>query len=534
MKADSFLFKILIVILASLLVSASFSIFSINAAENSDEVNSSFWLTLAKYAWNYFQPGNGVVTATGLAGADIGNPQLTDWDLGFYIQAIIDAEKIGLINKTGNWGADDRINKVLTFLENRPLHPNGTTYVWYSALNYQNMDNLMQVATDTGKLLIALKNLKAFNPELNNRIDNIVYQRTDYESQRQAIDYMNLTLNKDGVYTLNIYDYYLTYGFVAFWPEKFSAKIEAIADVIFSAPTINYNGVVLPKIKISSDPLLFSIFELEKHDDRLIDLTKRVYLAHEARYNATGRYTAFSEGSTGLETVPVVYEWVVMSDGRTWITQYVSQESGSDEDPRNYEVSIAPIIYLKAAVGYLALYNTTYAQNMVNYLIGQLPYPEKGFNQGVDENGRALSHSNMGVSNGAIVTAARYALEHNVTVSSDIPVPTSTPQPNYQNPSTSPSPTATVKPETSPAPFGEKTIPTFPSVPNPAETPIPTPSPTNNGSTTLIVGLSRNQVFNITVSAVAIAVLVASGVIYAKKTKARKIFSTDYESLDKQ
>ena len=46
----------------------------------------------------------------------------TDWDLGVYIQAVIDAQKLGLIGNDGAWDFSARIDKVLTFLENRPLN----------------------------------------------------------------------------------------------------------------------------------------------------------------------------------------------------------------------------------------------------------------------------------------------------------------------------------------------------------------------------------------------------------------------------
>ena len=46
----------------------------------------------------------------------------TDWDLGCYIQAVIDAQELGLIGNNSAWGFSARINDVLTFLENRTLN----------------------------------------------------------------------------------------------------------------------------------------------------------------------------------------------------------------------------------------------------------------------------------------------------------------------------------------------------------------------------------------------------------------------------
>ena len=81
-------------------------------------LNSTVWLQVAANAWAYFQPGVGVDTYTGLPyaeGADFVG--FTDWDLGVYIQAIIDANNTGLIGNAGDWGSNARINTVLTFLK---------------------------------------------------------------------------------------------------------------------------------------------------------------------------------------------------------------------------------------------------------------------------------------------------------------------------------------------------------------------------------------------------------------------------------
>ena len=53
---------------------------------------------MASYAWSYFQPFIGVDNNTGLPYA-VGPSftGFTDWDLGVYIQTLIDAQQLGLI-----------------------------------------------------------------------------------------------------------------------------------------------------------------------------------------------------------------------------------------------------------------------------------------------------------------------------------------------------------------------------------------------------------------------------------------------------
>jgi len=64
-------------------------------------------------------------------------------------------------------------------------------------------------------------------------------------------------------------------------------------------------GVSLPNASISSEPLFCSVFELN-NNPKLMDLSKQVYLAHEAKYNAKGVYIACSEGNT---PTGFIYEW---------------------------------------------------------------------------------------------------------------------------------------------------------------------------------------------------------------------------------
>ena len=65
----------------------------------------------------------------------LGYPYFTDWDLGVYIQAIIDANQLGIISNSGTWGADARFNDIIDFLQTRQLSSNGLPYAWYQSAN---------------------------------------------------------------------------------------------------------------------------------------------------------------------------------------------------------------------------------------------------------------------------------------------------------------------------------------------------------------------------------------------------------------
>jgi hypothetical protein len=416
----------------------SMMIQGVNAAEASD---TAYWLDLAGNAWEYFQPGKGVNAATGLHQAGLWFPYFTDWDLGVYIQAIIDARKLELISDEGSWGANERFNKILSFLETRPLTTDGQPYIWYSSESGQNAfeDTPQNSLEDAGKLLVSLKNLKLFKPDLAAQVDNVVYNLHNYEPFASLLEMYNSSAS--------IYKYYSAMGFAGFWPERFSSVADAILSNIVSAPTVSSYGVTLPLSHLTCEPLLLSVFELQP-ESRLQNLMKLVYSAHEARCAATGKYVAFSEGNTGISP-SYVYEWVVLPDGQTWVKQDTSGAS----------IQIPEIIYVKVAVGFLAIYNTTFAQNMVNYLVSKLPLPSSGYIDGVDENGR-IGDGPHDKTNGLILSAARYAVENTKQN------PTPSPYPE-QSPTITPTPTSTPTP-----------TPAFTSTPTPIPTPTLAPTPT--------------------------------------------------------
>jgi hypothetical protein len=243
---------------------------------------------------------------------------------------------------------------------------------------------------DSGILLAALHNLKIHDDGFATRVNNIVYNRTNYTVM---LDEMDVLARK----SINIYDYLVASGFAAFWPEKGNVPT-LIVDNIMSAPRVDLMGVELPASKISCEPILLSIFHLPQPDPRIRDLSRQVYLAHEAWYNATGTYRAFSEGFTMDR---FAYEWVILPDGKTWVVQ----------DQWGYDYGTSPIIFSKVAFGFLSLYNTTYARDLVVYLEDRLPELDSGYCEGVYEDGGFTLNAGSGNTNGLIVSAARYAIQ---------------------------------------------------------------------------------------------------------------------------
>lgn len=442
--------------------------------QQTDSKDKTYWIELANNAWQYYQPGKGVSSSTGLHYAHLTFQGFTDWDLGVYVQAIVDAAKLGIISNEDTWDFDYRIDKVLTFLENRSLAENGVPYTWYNAATGENTDDEPQFAADAGKLLAALKNVELYRPDFTNRVDHIVKTYTNYEPLSQDVEYL--------IDSVNIYDYYVTRAFAEFWPERFTSKANTILSNIINAPTTEYEGVILPKAKLMCEPLLHSIFEFSPNSD-LMDISRTIYLAHEARYNATGNYAAFSEGNPAGIATHYVWEWVVVPDGRTWVTQ---------RDELN-DIHMTPIVFLKAAVGLFVLYKTPFTQSMINSMVPRLQ-TSAGYLEGISETGQTISFTSD-KTNGMIIAAARYAIDNNSSTPDSLPPATSppatdvipsphtgtdrpsSPTPNETATLTVPDPPPTTTNESLPSPAPVK--PTNTSPPTPVtSTPTSSPTPT--------------------------------------------------------
>jgi hypothetical protein len=375
--------------------------------ESAQTINSTVWKEVAAAAWNFFQPGVGVDKNTGLPyGGGKDYPDFTGWDLGVYIQTVIDAQKIGLINATGAWGTDARIEKVLTFLETRPLNETTHYPFWfYNATNGQDDHQQSDYATtpvdivDTGVLLVALNNLRDFNGSYATQINNIVLNGAATPNGGSNYTAVLSTI-ENAASSNNIYSYLITSGFASFWPQQVGYVPNQILSNIVNSPSVTspYGNITLPDAPVTCDPLLLSVFNLG-NDSRLTNYMYQVYTAHEAYFNATKQYVAFSEGNSPLNGY--TYEWVVAPNGSMWQI--------TNEDQTIYYTS-SPVIYTKVAFSFLALYNSTFARNMAVFLEQKIPTPITGYCAGYSYGDGTDSQMDSNT-NGIIIQAALYAIQ---------------------------------------------------------------------------------------------------------------------------
>jgi len=369
------------IILAALIAASPSTNVNLHTAASPNEE----WMSYAETAWKYFQPGVGVSRSTGLNYATSTYHYFTDWDLGCYISAIIDAESIGLLGKDGDWGSDYRIDKIISFLKTRQLTDSGLPYWFYSSDDGSPVTSKGQGnPSDSGRLLVALYLLKQHRPELASDIDSIM-ARTNYAKFAESC-------STDGFYA-----YYLAHGYGLFGFNTSSVqKALGFVDRIPSMEHVQVYSQSLPVTEVIMEPILHAIFEVEVTQE-FGDQTYKAYKVQEDRYAATGKPTAFTEGA--YDASPnYIYEWIVHPSKKVW---YITTPTW---DPMN----VAPVIYTKAALAMHAIWPSSYTEKLVDYVLPAKT--DKGFYEGVDENGRVLGIL-TDKTNSLIINAARYALD---------------------------------------------------------------------------------------------------------------------------
>jgi hypothetical protein len=357
---------------------------------------SDQWIEWARIAWTYFQPGICVNPNTGLDYAAAGWHRFTDWDLSAYVEAIMDAEKLGILSRDGDWGSNYRIEKVLSFLENRPLTGDMVPYKVYDAdtgrVATENGDTIAH-PSDSAKLLLSLDDLRHFRPEYAQRI-NILVARHNFQKLANS-DYFSAN---------DIYPAYVAQGYAAFGYS--TPKLRPVGSLGDGQMVAVYNET-LPKSWVTSEPLMLAILE-----DRSTGLYRtyadRVFRAQSERFQATKKMTAFSEG-TYWYPISFVYEWIVTGEGKTWVVY----------DSGGREVNAVPIVYVRVALAFHAIYNNQYTSALVNWLSPsslQATSPLGGFYEGKSEEGARLSDL-TDKTNEMILAAALYYVTHTTTTS---------------------------------------------------------------------------------------------------------------------
>lgn len=376
-------------------------------------------MQMARTLWRYFE--NNYQEATGMVNAVNDYPSTTLWDTASYIGGMVTAHELGIIDKNTISTRLVRLLKTFNAMEFfRGEVPNKVYNTQTAAkVDYANQPGeIGYSALDLGRLLIWLRIVKERYPEHSNAIDNFVL-RWDF---CQMIDDRGTMFgaligpNGETVYVQEGrlgYEEYAAKGFqlwglntdLASRPEPYNfIKIHGV-DIPYDTrdPRIytahNYvvsESYVLDALELNWDYANDrSKNDLFHSDTTTAQFAQRIYNAQVSRYNATGILTARTEHQ--LDGPPYFVYDTIFTDGYAWNT--------ITEDGQHVPHFAA--IALKGALGMWAVWNTDYTDLLFDTIV-DLYDPEKGYFEGLYENGNGVINTFTANNNGIMLEALLY------------------------------------------------------------------------------------------------------------------------------
>ena len=374
-------------------------------------------LAMAKVAWRYFE--NNYQPDTGLVNAVDGYPSTTMWDTASYLGGLVSAYELGIIDKQT---FDARLVRLLRTLNGLDFFqkelPNKVYHTKTAEkVNYANKPGEIGFsALDLGRMLVWLKIIKERYPEHGNAIDSFVLRWDFTHAVDRCGTLFGAVLDEKSKTPSYVqegrlgYEEYAAKGFqlwgfstcMASRPEPYQTIPVYCVNVPYDTrdPRLysqhNYvvsESYVLDGIELGWDLPWDRASRNGEYSDRMAaDFAKRVYQAQENRYRVTGKVTARSEHQ--LDTAPYFVYDTVYSDGYAWNTI---------TDTGKYVPEFAAVS-LKAALGMWVLWNSPYTDLLATSIWHEF-VPEKGYYEGVYENGKGPIKTFTANNNGIMLEA---------------------------------------------------------------------------------------------------------------------------------
>lgn len=375
-------------------------------------------LELARVAWKYFE--NNTRPETHFSNAGNNYPSTTVWDLASYLGGLTAAEEFELISKHE---FDQRLKGLLATFRSQDLFkgemPNKAYHTKTGAkVNYANKPGeIGYSALDIGRLLVWFYILKNRYPEHANAIDRVVMRWNFCKVLDDEGTMYGAALKDEKLRYLQEgrlgYEEYAAKGF-ELWgfhversikPEPYEIMPIYGVDVPYDSRdprrfgANNYivaESYVLHGLELGWDttadretgPLDFS-------DPLVADFADRIYRVQEARYVRTGVLTARTEHQ--VDGPPYFVYDTIYSSGYPWNTI----------TPRGEYVPQFAAVAMKGALGLWALWDTPYTELLFALAAGSFD-PDKGFYEGVWENGKGFIGSHTANNNGIILESLLY------------------------------------------------------------------------------------------------------------------------------
>ncbi len=387
-------------------------------------------MEMARTAWKYFE--RNIQEETGLVNAVNDYPSTTLWDTASYLGGLVAAYELEIIERDEFSRRIVKILKTFNSLEFfRGELPNKVYNTQTAAkVNYANQPGeIGYSALDLGRLLIWLEIIKNRYPEFSNAIDgfvlrwnfcNVVDERgvmfgaiVNPEGQTQYVQEGRLGYEEYAAKGFQLWD---VNTHLASLPEPFNVIATYGVEIPYDSrdPRVldahNYvvsESYVLDALELNWDKAGDTTSGDHTHTDsitaRFGDL---VYEAQVARFRATGILTARTEHQ--LDGPPYFVYDTVYTDGYAWNT--------ITEDGKHVPQFAA--IALKGALGMWAVWKTDYT-NLLFDAIVDLYDPEKGYFEGLYENGKGVIEEHTANNNGIMLEALLYKQQGKLLKPSD-------------------------------------------------------------------------------------------------------------------
>lgn len=379
---------------------------------------------LARVAWKYFE--RNYQDGTGLVNAVEAYPSTTMWDTASYIGALIAARELGIITKDT---FDQRFVKLTGTLNSLSFFRDELPNKAYNAQTAQKVTYTNQPgeigfsAIDLARMLIMLQSVRGRYPEHDDAVDRFLL-RWNFCNAVKDGQLFGAAVGPDGK-TQYLqegrlgYEEYAAKGF-RLWgfdaakaakPEPYELVRIYGVDIPYDSRDPRKTGAhnyvvtesyVLDAIEFDWDLATDRTSDDNTHTDKTVaDFAQRVYDVQERRFRETGILTARTEHQ--LDQDPYFVYDTIYSDGFPWNTitdtgKYVPQFSA---------------VALKGAFGLWAVWPTDYTDRLFDAVSGVYD-PEKGFYEGVYENGTGPIKTFTSNNNGIILETLLHKAEGKV------------------------------------------------------------------------------------------------------------------------
>jgi len=385
-------------------------------------------LKMAKIAWKYFE--NNFNPETGLVNAVNAYPSTTLWDTGSYLAAMVSARELGIIDKDE---MDQRMQPMMRTFNTMDLFRGEMPNKAYNTktgqkVNYANKPGeIGYSALDIGRLLIWFAIVKERYPEYANSIDRIMLRWQWCNIVDAHGTMFGAIVDSETKKTRYLqegrlgYEEYAAKGFQLWGFDTTKASLpEPYARLELYGTPVAYDtrdprrlkahnyvvneSYVLDHIELGWDDANDFYSAEDVYTDQITaEFGHRVYAAQQGRYCETGILTARTEHQ--LDKAPYFVYDTIYTDGYAWNT---ITESGE-------HVPQFAAVALKGALGMWAVWDSPYTDMLFDYISG-LYDPEKGFYEGVYENGTGLIKTWTANNNGIMLESLLYKVQGKLLV----------------------------------------------------------------------------------------------------------------------